>query len=62
MLHPIPQGSETLVLPRIGKVVVFREGAAWVAVRPDADEGEDRPTGLGATMGEALAELVAAEG
>jgi hypothetical protein len=62
MPHPIPPGSETMVLPRIGKVVVFREGQAWLAVRPDAEEDPDCPTGIGATMGEAVAELVAAEG
>ena len=62
MLHPIPPGSETMVLPRVGKVVVFREGPAWLAVRPDSDEEEDPPTGIGATMGEAVAELIAAEG
>jgi hypothetical protein len=63
MLHPIPPGSETMVLPLVGKVVVFREGSAWLAVRPDADDDQqDSPTGIGATMGEAVAELVAAEG
>jgi len=51
-----------MVLPRVGKVVVFREGPAWLAVRPDSDEAEDPPTGIGATMGEAVAELIAAEG
>ena len=58
----IPQGSETMVLPRIGQVVVFREGPAWFAVRPDFEEVPDAPSGLGATMGEAVAELIAAEG
>jgi hypothetical protein len=63
MLHPIPPGSETMVLPLVGKVVVFREGPAWLAVRPDAQEEDPScPTGIGATMGEAVAELVAAEG
>ena len=51
-----------MVLPRVGKVVVFRDGPAWFAVRPDADDTPDCPTGIGATMGEAVAELVAAEG
>jgi len=62
MLHPIPPGSETMVLPRVGKVVVFREGPAWLAVRPDSEDVEEGPTGIGATMGEAVAELIAAEG
>ena len=62
MLHPIPPGSETMVLPRVGKVVVFREGPAWLAVRPDPDDLQDNPAGIGATMGEAVAELIAAEG
>lgn len=62
MLHPIPPGSETMVLPQIGEVVVFREGPAWLAVRPDSDDVPNCPTGIGATMGEAVAELVAAEG
>jgi len=62
MLHPIPPGSETMVLPLVGEVVVFREGPAWLAVRPDFDDIEGAPTGIGATMGEAVAELVAAEG
>ncbi|HEY0468403.1 MAG TPA: hypothetical protein VGC79_29605 [Polyangiaceae bacterium] len=51
-----------MVLPLVGKVVVFREGPDWLAVRPDVDDAEDSPTGIGATMGEAVAELVAAEG
>jgi len=51
-----------MVLPLVGKVVVFREGPAWLAVRPDLDDVEDCPTGIGATMGEAVAELIAAEG
>lgn len=51
-----------MVLPRVGKVVVFREGPAWLAVRPDSDDMEDSPAGIGATMGEAVAELIAAEG
>ena len=51
-----------MVLPRVGKVVVFREGPAWLAVRPDSDEVDDSPTGIGSTMGEAVAELIAAEG
>ncbi|MEO6603713.1 MAG: hypothetical protein ABIQ16_27765 [Polyangiaceae bacterium] len=58
----IPEGSETMVLPRIGEVVVFREGLAWFAVRPDFEEARDAPSGLGASMGEAVAELIAAEG
>lgn len=58
----IPPGSETMVLPCIGKVVVFREGPAWFAVRPDFEEVPDPPSGIGGTMGEAVAELVAAEG
>ena len=62
MLHPIPPGSETMVLPRVGEVVVFREGPAWLAVRPGSNDIEDSPAGIGATMGEAVAELVAAEG
>ena len=62
MRHPIPPGSETMVLPRVGKVVVFREGPAWLAVRPDSEDIEDSPTGVGATLGEAVAELIAAEG
>ena len=62
MLHPIPPGSETMTLPLIGKVVVFREGPAWLAVRPNFDDDENAPTGIGTTMGEAVAELVAAEG
>jgi len=62
MLHPIPPGSETMVLPLVGKVVVFREGPTWLAVRPDLEDLEDGPTGIGATMGEAVAELIAAEG
>ncbi|MEI9952495.1 MAG: hypothetical protein WDO74_26830 [Pseudomonadota bacterium] len=62
MPHPIPPGSETMVLPRVGKVVVFREGPTWLAVRPDVEDAENVPTGIGATMGEAVAELVAAEG
>jgi len=51
-----------MVLPCIGKVVVFREGPAWFAVRPDFEEVPDPPSGIGGTMGEAVAELVAAEG
>ncbi len=62
MLHPIPPGSETLVIPLVGEVVVFREGPAWLAVRPAAEDDPNCPTGVGATMGEAVAELVAAEG
>ena len=62
MLHSIPPGSETMTLPLVGKVVVFREGPAWLAVRPDFDDVENAPTGVGSTMGEAVAELVAAEG
>ena len=62
MLHPIPPGSETMTLPLVGKVVVFREGPAWLAVRPDLDDVENAPTGIGTTMGEAVAELIAAEG
>ena len=62
MLHPIPPGSETMMLPLVGEVVVFREGLTWLAVRPDLEDLENAPTGIGATMGEAVAELVAAEG
>ena len=62
MVRSIPPGSETMVLPLVGKVVVFREGPAWLAVRPDSEDDENGPTGVGATMGEAVAELVAAEG
>jgi len=62
MVRAIPQGSETLVLPSVGEVVVFREGPAWLAVRPDSEDDPNSPTGVGATMGEAVAELVAAEG
>jgi len=62
MLHPIPPGSETMTLPLVGKVVVFREGRTWLAVRPDLEDIENAPTGIGSTMGEAVAELVAAEG
>lgn len=51
-----------MVIPLVGKVVVFREGPAWLAVRPDFDNETESPTGIGATMGEAVAELVAAEG
>jgi hypothetical protein len=51
-----------MVLPRVGKVVVFRDGPAWLAVRPDCEDADNSPTGIGATMGEAVAELVAAEG
>jgi|KBSMisStandDraft_5_1062788.scaffolds.fasta_scaffold571783_2 hypothetical protein len=51
-----------MVLPRVGEVVVFREGPAWLAVRPGSDDLEDTPAGIGATMGEAVAELIAAEG
>jgi len=51
-----------MILPLVGKVVVFREGPTWLAVRPDLDDLEDAPTGIGSTMGEAVAELVAAEG
>ncbi|MEI9942531.1 MAG: hypothetical protein WDO69_35400 [Pseudomonadota bacterium] len=60
-LH-IPPGSETMVLPRVGKVVVFREGPAWLAVRPDFEDDPNCPTGIGTTLGEAVAELIAAEG
>ena len=62
MLHPIPAGSETMVLPLVGEVVIFREGRAWLAVRPACEDTESRPTGVGSTMDEAVAELVAAEG
>jgi len=62
MLHPIPPGSETMVLPLVGEVVIFREGRAWLAVRPAFEDVERRPTGIGSTMREAVAELVAAEG
>ncbi len=62
MAHPIPPGSETLLLPRVGEVVVFRDGPIWLAVRPDVQDLSNCPTGVGATMGEAVAELVAAEG
>jgi hypothetical protein len=62
MPHAIPPGSETMVLPLVGKVVVFREGPAWLAVRPDSEEDPNCATGIGATLGEAVAELVAAEG
>ena len=51
-----------MILPRIGEVVVFREGPAWLAVRPDFEDVCDAPTGVGATLGEAVAELIAAEG
>jgi len=51
-----------MILPLVGKVVVFREGPAWLAVRPDFDDVADAPTGIGSTMGEAVAELIAAEG
>ena len=58
----IPPGSETMVLPCVGKVVVFREGTTWLAVRPEFEEVQNCPAGIGSTMGEAVAELVAAEG
>jgi hypothetical protein len=51
-----------MVLPLVGKVVVFRDGPTWLAVRPDLEDIQDAPTGIGSTMGEAVAELVAAEG
>lgn len=51
-----------MVLPLVGEVVIFREGTAWLAVRPAFEDGESPPTGIGSTLGEAVAELVAAEG
>lgn len=51
-----------MTLPLVGKVVVFREGPTWLAVRPNLEDDEDAPTGIGSTMREAVDELVAAEG
>jgi len=51
-----------MVLPCVGKVVVFREGTTWLAVRPEFEEVQNCPAGIGSTLGEAVAELVAAEG
>ena len=62
MAHAIPPGSETMVIPCVGEVVIFRDGPAWFAVRPASEDMPNCPTGIGNSIGEAVAELVAAEG
>jgi hypothetical protein len=58
----IPSSAETLDLPHIGKVIVYRDRGEWLAVRPNFSDPRQSPVGAGATPGEAVAELVALEG
>ena len=51
MPNPIPPGAQT--------VVVFRDGAAWLAVRPDFEDIQGCPTGSGASPGAAVDHLLA---
>lgn len=57
----IPSDAETVDLPYVGQVVVFRHGSAWLAVRPGATDIERTPTGYGDSAGEAVASLVEEE-
>jgi hypothetical protein len=43
-------------------VVIFRDGAAWLAVRPDFEDIQSSPVGSGTTPGAAVDELLSADG
>jgi hypothetical protein len=55
----IPSGAETVILPTVGEIFYFRDGSDWLAVWPDFQDFRTSPIGLGATPGEAVANLVA---
>ena len=57
----IPPNFESIELPHLGKIIYFREGQAWVAVWPTFRDRLSSPIGLGASPGEAVAELVMQE-
>lgn len=61
MSQQLPSTAETVSLPMIGTVLLYCEGAVWRAVRPDYEQRPSSPAGLGASPGEAIAELVAQE-
>ena len=61
MLQPIPPRAETVVLPGVGTVVVFKEGSAFLAVRPDFEDIQVSPSGAGATPATAVDDLLEQE-
>ena len=61
MLQAIPARAETVVVPGVGTVVVFKHGSAFLAVRPDFEDIQLSPTGMGGTPATAVEDLLAQE-
>ena len=61
MLQSIPARAETVALPGVGTVVVFRDGTAFLAVRPDFEDIQINPTGSGPTPAAAVDDLIVQE-
>jgi hypothetical protein len=61
MLQAIPPRAETVVVPGAGTVVVFRLGSAFLAVRPDFEDVQISPTGIGPTPASAVDDLLEQE-
>jgi hypothetical protein len=61
MLQAIPPRAETVVLPDVGTVVVFKHGSAFLAVRSDFEDIQLSPTGMGGTPAAAVDDLLEQE-
>lgn len=60
MASPIPDDAERWSTEH-GPIVLFRDGSAWLAVRPDFTNIQESPTGTGNTPQSALQHLLAEE-
>jgi hypothetical protein len=60
LLEPqdIPSDAQTLKIPHMGEVLVFRSGADWRAIPVGAQASR---TGVGATRLDAIADLLMAD-
>jgi hypothetical protein len=54
----IPSDAQTLKIPYMGEVLVFRSGADWLAIPVGAQASR---TGVGATRLDAIADLLMAD-
>ena len=60
-MQTIPPRAETVVLPGVGTVIVFKDGSAFLAVRPDFEDMQMSPTGSGSTPATAVDDLLVQE-
>lgn len=53
--------ARSAIPPEAETIVLFKDGAAWLAVRPDFQDIQASPTGSGKTPGEAVEDLLREE-